>query len=540
MRLAILRKKGGLAMENGIGLSALSGFLTSPGVLAALISFLTIFSLVFGRYEVRLRRLRMIRDYVKTFPNTVESPESSGVNPSFEFVRSKYSADVNLGDDDDSEHETEVESHIAQIDATIAATRFFGNRGDIRLLIASIAYAAVIFAGFRLIFAKLECVAAGSSTGCNELWLSLFVVGGSTGAPNPAQNPALIWLAQNTATIACFVFAGAYASSLRYLVQALSVFDLQAFTFIRQTGVIVVSVLITLALYRAVPDPLAAITAAVTKSAPLPPVNPGVSITWMLLALGFGLMPESATRFALVRLSPLVKWIKSTDDRFIEWTRIVPLDAIDGIDFFTRFRLEECGISEVQSLATYNPIMLHIETPYGIYQAIDWIAQAQLCSVVGLDRFLLLRQFNVRTIFDLERVIAQDSSFPPEKKEVIDTFDTIYAGVLLSPNMTLSGVQSVSKAKFLISKDGAIQEVDAEEFSVWARNLINTPKAASYAVEHIMRWIGDDLHVRRLRRLWNEISVRLGPDSIELFSEDRIKAESRALQNAFAQASRKR
>jgi hypothetical protein len=293
---------------------------------------------------------------------------------------------------------------------------------------------------------------------------------------------------------------------------------------------IVVSVLVTIILYRALPNPLIALSSLYDKTtggtATALDTNPGIPLIWILLALSFGLLPESAVQFALVKSTSLIAWIKQTDDRFKDWTRVIPLDAIDGIDYFTRFRLEECGISEVQSLATYNPIMLHIETPYGIYQAIDWIAQAQLCCVVGLDRFLLLRQFNVRTIFDLERALKQNRTLTAEEQVAIDKFDRIYAAVLFAPNGLLRGIQDTSKAKFLIPGDeaGAVREVDAGEFATWALSSITgTEQAASRAVEHLMDWIGDDLHVRRLRRLWNEISGRLGPLSVSLLSDDDIK-----------------
>ncbi|KAE8235017.1 hypothetical protein A4X03_0g9938, partial [Tilletia caries] len=248
---------------------------------------------------------------------------------------------------------------------------------------------------------------------------------------------------------------------------------------IRQAAITVISVLASAALYRALPD-LSALQALVsiertTSIGELPPA-------WILLSLAFGLLPGSVLQFILVKIGTQINWIKQSDNRFLDWTRVVPLDAIDGIDFFTRFRLEECGISDVQSLATYNPIMLHIETPYGIYQTVDWIAQAQLCCVVGLDRFLLLRQFN--------------------------------------------DVQEKSLAKFLIpDADGQIKEVDAKDFSIWALTTISENKEmASYAIEHLMDWIGDDLHVRRLRRLWNEISSRLGQLGVEL-TADKISGD---------------
>lgn len=524
-------------MDNELTRGVVGATLTSPVFMAGAVAALTIFSLLFGRFEIRLRRLRLIRDYIKTFPNTAHSLENAGINPSFEFVRSKYSADVNL-DFDLPGDTSEVDEQIAQIDATIKATRAFGNTGDMRLLLGSLTYAAVIFAGFQLLFSNIFCNAGGSPCS-GGAWLSTFVLGGNPGTVSVSDNPGLLWSAQNIATIACFAFVGAYASSLRYLVRALSVFDLQAFTFIRQAAVTVITVLVTIALYRAVPDPVAKIEEIMSGApAALPAINPGVSLTWMLLALGFGLLPESATRFAVLRISPWTKWLKSTDDRFLPWTRIVPLDVIDGIDFFTRFRLEECGINEVQALATYNPIMLHIETPYGIYQAIDWIAQAQLCCVVGLDRFLLLRQFNIRTIFDLERAIIQDAPTRREESAVIDQFDAFYAGILFAPNMALSGIQEESKAKFLITQDGVTKEVDAAEFANWGRSMFIEPRSATQAIEHVMMWIGDDLHVRRLRRLWNEISVRLGPDSVSLFTNERIEMQSRALQSVLARSTR--
>lgn len=500
-------------------------WLGSPTAIAIYIAIGTVLTLIYGRYEIRLRRLRMIRDYIKAFPTTAKTPENFGLNPSLEFVRTKYSADV--GPDEDTTDES-PEGVIKQINATIKATRLFFNPGDIRILIGSLTYAIVVFAGFRLVLMDLGCTANLQDCPAGS-WFTLFTIGGLPHPGEAAAVAALKWSAQNTATIAALVFVGAYVSSLRYLAKALSVFDLSAYTFIRQTVMIVVAVLVTIVLYRALPNPLIAIAElAKTGATQLPAANPGIPLLWMLLALAFGLLPESALQFVLVKTSSIITWIKTTDDRFIDWTRVVPLDAIDGIDYFTRFRLEECGIGDVQALASYNPIMLHIETPYGIYQAVDWIAQAQLCCVVGLDRFLLFRQFNIRTIFDLERALNQDRSLSPADRQAINKFDRIYAGILFAPNSPVRGIQKISETRFLIDKNGGIEEVDAAEYSIWARNLINgDADQGSRAIEHIMDWIGDDLHVRRLRRLWNEISVRLGPTSIDLLTNAQIGEQSR-------------
>lgn len=522
--------------------ASLKEFLTTESILVAIaMAATTVIGLIFGRYEIRLRRLRMIRDYIAAFPTTAGGDGAQGINPSFEFVRTKYSADVEPyapppeasrtppnGEPGAKENADEL---VSQITATIEQTHRFGRQHDRQLLLSSLPYALVVMTGFYISLIPLCSMINATCT--QDLVLSLFITGGLPGSGSAEANQTVRIAAENTATVAAFAFIGAYVASLRYLVKALAVFDLSAYTFIRQAAMIVVSVLVTIILYRALPNPLLAIADFAKPPSNNTPItiNPGVPLIWILLALCFGLLPESAIQFALLKSTSVINWIKQTDDRFKEWTRVIPLDAIDGIDYFTRFRLEECGISEVQSLATYNPIMLHIETPYGIYQAIDWIAQAQLCCVVGLDRFLLLRQFNVRTIFDLERALKQDRKLATEEQQAIDKFDRIYAAVLFAPNNLLHGIQITSNAKFLIPGDeaGQVREVDAGEFSRWALSSITgTAKDASRAIEHLMDWIGDDLHVRRLRRLWNEISGRLGPLSLTLLSDDDIRKNAGA------------
>jgi hypothetical protein len=231
-----------------------------------------------------------------------------------------------------------------------------------------------------------------------------------------------------------------------------------------------------------------------------------------------GLLPRSATKFTLTKVQSLIDWAKTTDDRFVSITRVTSLDSIDGVDFETRFRLEECGIYDMQNLATYNPIMLFVETPYGIYQCIDWVAQAQLCHIVGMEKFMMFRELNIRTIFDLERAI--DSIDSP------DAYDAICAAILLAPTDRLRRASKIAGFKFAVIENNVAQLDDVEAYFNWLHSQIATDALTTAAIEHLMNWISDDLHVRRLRRLWNEIAESLGSTS------DYLKDSKRNPENA--------
>jgi len=74
---------------------------------------------------------------------------------------------------------------------------------------------------------------------------------------------------------------------------------------------------------------------------------------------------------------------------------------VDGVDMQIKFRLVEAGIHDVQNLATANPVLLYVETPYSFLTILDWIAQAQMIIAFGGNVAADLHTIGVRTIFDL-------------------------------------------------------------------------------------------------------------------------------------------
>ena len=474
--------------------------------IALLFAVLTPLLLIYGRREVRIRRLRSIQDFIRSFDLIARSGNGQETtapdqapqtairhNPSFEFVKSKYTSDI---EPRRLEGETPFSmlDESDQIDRIIESIGFAGSPADRRILFSTFGFMIASYYGFNALQASIQCGFGAGDCSCAIQKACTQTVASGLGSYVQLQ------------IIGSLAFVGAYVAAIRMFLRGLAVFDLSSFTFLRQTGEMVASVAFTMLVYRAFPDPFYQIGTAL-GAGPTPPTDGSIPFIWLALAPLFGLLPQSVTKFLLIKMQSLVNLIKTVDDRFISVTKIVTLDSIDGIDFETRFRLEECGIYDVQNLATYNPIMLHIESPFGIYQVIDWIGQAQLCHIVGPEKFLLFREINIRTILDLERAIS-DTAAPPE-------FDEICISILFSNTENLRQTVGITKTKFAVVADGGVKDVELAEYSHWIREKIAKTNVTD-ATEHVMRWIADDLHVRRLRRLWKDISASLGKDSERL------------------------
>ena len=121
----------------------------------------------------------------------------------------------------------------------------------------------------------------------------------------------------------------------------------------------------------------------------------------MVTAFVGAYMPDDILRYFLSLSS--IRQLKQERSDFGREIESIPIEVLDGIDSKVRYRLSDFHIESVQNLASANPLMLFVETPYGFYETLDWVSQAQLCASVGPDAIFKLWKLGIRTIFDLER-----------------------------------------------------------------------------------------------------------------------------------------
>lgn len=533
----------------------------APGLVAVL-------GAISANHAVRIRRIKLVNAFAKTFSPETEAEEGADEpaerdirnTPSLEFVATKYVTDL-----DEALTKTEFETirnvkeygKTVEIDYIVNKVGLFSLKANWRLFLNSIPYQIIGSLGFYGVI----------NYGFPMLVQTLGQV--------PDSAKVGIVATVGSLALACFVVA--FVATLKILGRAVMLFDLGSSTFMRASyhlfSSVVFGVFASIIILNIIPTnqtSLAFLLVLVCTVGFVPDV--GAQFVLWLARMIEPAKPNAA--FASVR-SGLASFYKSTDARFSQVTRSTSLDVVDGIDFFTRYRLEEAGIYEVQNLATANPILLHIETPFGIFETIDWVGQAQLCTIVGPERFLVLRQLNIRTIFDLERAVLSIKS-TTQLRQIVAAVLFMYTDdidALDHQNEKLAKKYSVSaagagvgasaqdfwswaaqrvpeKADFRIrlryTEDVATLKPTGDyrvyprfkkgcnetpirdlgspvgEFSVFIGNdkhdynMYDLTGQSDGSIKHMVRVMMDDLHVMRLRQIWESIGRILGEDALAL------------------------
>jgi hypothetical protein len=302
----------------------------------------------------------------------------------------------------------------------------------------------------------------------------------SEAADFPRLTYALLWTTERNVigelamvvTVAGVAFLGGYVFQLRNLIRVTLNQELSALAFVRATVYLLQGVIVAIVAFRVFGVSLgvdclepSTCAAAAGGAAPEPTRSFAVALG---VAFLIGYWPDLGLQRIAKGLKVRTKFV---DDRAMEISKVIPLEAIEGIDAETAFRLQESNLHDVQNLAAANPLELYAETPYQLLEIFDWVIQAQLLENVGVATFAELKRHGVRTVFDLERAaLAEDA--PAE-------YVSALGGILFKHTTP------AFRLRFGLPASGE-----------------DTGNVDPKVVRHAVAVLLDDLHIHRLRALW--------------------------------------
>lgn len=311
-------------------------------LLVVLLSVLMPLSIFVGRRNVRIRRLRMLRNLKLALPSIGERDASA---PGFAMIEARYLDD------------TEGASLWTRALAWLKETGIYA--------LPTLVFVLVSGCGFALLFAL-----GGDWPAAATVILQAVQVESGNAAS----------FTVTTALVIAAGFVGAYIWSINYLILRVANFDLSPLSFLSTAAHILLTVFVAWVLRQVVAAP----------------ENQAIAVAALLgVAFLSGLYPSLGPSVLIDRLPGWLR-LKRDIPEASEIGRLFPLDLIDGINAAIKFRLDSLDIADVQNLATANPVELFVETPYGFAQILDWIAQAQLLAELGPKRFLDARRLGIR------------------------------------------------------------------------------------------------------------------------------------------------
>lgn len=401
-------------------------------------------ALLVSRSVVRSQRGALYNDLIMAlFPEG-----GSEALPQLELVRSKYDSGRGRGQEDRGAHAVKNVKRDPKV-----------------MILTTLLFCAMSFLGFVLLLTPKACLLAGTCDTSLTFRLpdALLWSGTIAGIKTDFSQAAV-----NAMTIAALGFLGAYVAASQYLIRQLLNYELEAVSFLRSAFQLGMGVTVSVVAYRAIEGGLQMGLGAFGRTADVAPAAP-----WLGIAFLIGMAPQSGLSWLAGRLKLTLQ--KAVDLEGLEATKLISIEIIEGIDTDTKVRLDQSNITDVQNLATRNPIELYIETPFGLLEVFDWVLQAQLCTVVGARAYDALKSHNIRTIFDLERAVLAE--------EVPDAYVA------------------------------ALGEVIYTSASADFKKAISKPNGGldPSVVKHAVAVVCDDLHVHRLRSLWKRILQRSMP-----------------------------